>query len=871
MSLTEYHRKRSFAKTPEPKGRTGRAKRAGLSYVIQKHAASSLHYDFRLEWQGVLLSWAVPKGPSLDPSQKRLAVKVEDHPLDYAGFEGVIPAGEYGGGSVIVWDRGVWEPEGDPGDMLAAGRLKFRLEGEKLAGLWNLIRTRDEKTWLLIKSKDEEAVSLAKGDILSERPESILSGRTVEEVARAPVRVWKDGRSKAVPGRSPKSARRTKRLPRVAGAVKAELPHSLKPQLATRSESTPEGDDWIHEVKYDGYRLLCRLEGGQSRLFTRDGHDWTHRFPEIAAAAGGLSVGAAWLDGEAVAVGEDGHPAGFSALQRALSEKDTRHIVYCAFDLPYLDGMDLRNVPLVERKKTLQSLLEKAPSARIQYVEHITGRGQEFFDECIKAGLEGIISKRADSRYRGERSASWLKIKGHETGEFVVGGFSEPKGGRTGLGALLLGEHDDAGGLRYVGRVGTGFDARMLTALRGRLDRLEQKKCPFTEKPGNARSGVHWVRPELVVQVASAERTADGILRQARFEGLREDKASTEVTAERLASKQKTVPNRNTEKGRRKLSAAPKRRKAATRRLPKAAVAQIASVKVTNPDRVLYPSAGITKADLIAYYAAVAEWVLPHVAGRPLSLVRCPEGVVGDCFFQRHAGPATPTRVERLSIAGEEKEHLVVRDLAGLAALVQMGVLEIHVWGARADRPDRPDRLIFDLDPGEGVAFAEVVETALLVRDRLGTLGLESWVKTTGGKGLHVVAPLDRRHEWKDVKDFAKRFAARIAADFPKRYLAKSSKSARRGRIYVDYLRNDRTATAVAPYSTRARDDAPVAVPLAWEELTSDIQPQSFTIQTVPERLAALDADPWEEMDDVRQSITVAARREVSKAAGQAR
>jgi bifunctional non-homologous end joining protein LigD len=413
----------------------------------------------------------------------------------------------------------------------------------------------------------------------------------------------------------------------------------------------------------------------------------------------------------------------------------------------------------------------------------------------------------------------------------------------------------------------------MLTALRGRLERLERKTHPFSTKPNDARSGVHWVRPEIVVQVASAERTADGILRHARFEGLREDKSSSEVTTERSAarkttmSKKKASPKKSRGASKRKSTSATKKSDA-TEPLSKEAVAQIASVKVTNPDRILFPLGGFTKADLIAYYAAVAEWILPHVADRPLSLVRCPEGVAGECFFQRHAGPATPAGVERVTIRGEEKEHLVIRDLAGLASLVQMGVLEIHVWGAKADKPDRPDRMVFDLDPGENVAFAEVIETAQLVRDRLQALGLESWVKTTGGKGLHVVVPLDRRHEWKDVKDFAKRFASRLSADFPKRYLAKASKAARRGRIYVDYLRNDRTATAVAAYSTRARDNAPVSTPLAWEEWSGNLAPSSFTIQSVPERLASLEADPWEDMASTRQSITAAARRELSQASG---
>ncbi|MBA3313932.1 MAG: DNA ligase D [Planctomycetaceae bacterium] len=824
-----------------------------------------IHYDFRLEHDGVLLSWAVPKGPSLDPSQKRLAVQVEDHPLAYAGFEGVIPAGEYGGGSVIVWDQGTYEPEGEISKMLAKGHLKFRLDGTKLKGNWNLVRTggrsADGKNWLLIKIKDDAVVPLSKGDVLAERPASVLSGRTVEEIAAAPDRVWKGG--KAVPTKptaaqqrknsKPQRSKWATRLRKITGAASSKLPATIPPQLATLADRAPEGDEWLHEIKYDGYRLLAKVDDRDVTLFTRGGHDWTGRFREIAAAIASLPCRSAWIDGEAASPGLTGVTS-FSEMQAALSIGSTGQLVFFAFDLLFLDGFDLRRTPLAERKVLLASLLQEAPS-RVQYVEHVSGDGPSFTDAACQAGLEGIISKRADAPHRGGRTKTWLKAKCRRSYEFLVGGFTGGAGSRTGFGSLLLGKPTDGGQVIYAGRVGTGFDERTLIDLRQRLDPLVRKTSPFTKKPPDAGKDVRWTEPSLMVEVAFADRTADGLLRHATYRGLRDDKSP--ATAEIPANESRQSRPAKAKNQRRQTAAAK------TEALTAEHLAGLAGVRMTNPERVLYPDVGLTKLDLAKYVASIAEWILPEVADRPLSLLRCPKGTGGECFFQKHADRATPESVERLEVEGDGKPHLVVRDLAGLVSLVQMGVLEIHPWGSRADRPERPDRLIIDLDPGDGVAWSEIVAAASLVRARLDAAGLVSFVKTTGGKGLHVVVPLDRRHEWDEVKSFARRFAERLGGEYPRQFVATSAKAARKGRIYVDYLRNGRGATAVAAYAPRARPGATVATPLAWAELTPQLRPEQFTVLTVRNRLAALKEDPWAELHEARQSLTAKARKSV--------
>jgi bifunctional non-homologous end joining protein LigD len=795
-SLDVYHRKRDFRRTPEPAG--GTTTDAGGRYAVQRHAARRLHYDLRLELDGVLKSWAVPKGPSLDPAEKRLAVHVEDHPLEYGDFEGTIPAGEYGAGEVVLWDRGRWRPVGDAREGYRRGKLKFVLHGEKLRGGWTLARMGGRageggKNWLLLKERDVEARPATEGDIVAERPES------------------------------------------VAAVPHSALPARLRPQLATLADAPPPGDEWVHEIKYDGYRALCRLEDGRARLFTRSGQDWTDRFAPVARACAALPARTAWLDGEVVVLDGEGR-ARFEALQEALSAKDGSGLRYVVFDLLHEDGTDLRALPLEQRKQRLAALLRRAGGdGTLRYGDHVVGRGAAFLRQVCAHGLEGIVSKRRDAPHRDGRHPDWRKVRCHERGEFVVGGFTDPGGSRAGLGALLLGAHED-GRLRYVGRVGTGFSDAKLRELRGQLGALEQAASPFAAFP-DVPPGSHWTRPELVCEVTFTNWTRDGRLRHPVFVGLRDDKPAREVVRER-----------------------PSRAVVAPRRADE--TIEIAGVRVSHPDRVLWPDVGVTKAELARYYVDVADWILPHVGGRPLAVVRGPRGHAGATFFQKHIAPGMPAPVRSVRIRDDDgdKDHLVIDDVAGLVALVQMDVLEIHVWGARADDVERPDRLVLDLDPDEEVAWPVVVDGARAARLRFAHLGLESFVKTTGGKGLHVVVPLARRQGWKEMKAFARAVAADLARRLPHAFTINPAKAARRGKIYLDYLRNSRGATAVAAYSSRARPGAPVSVPLAWREVGPRLRPATLTVRTVPERLARLRADPWERVPVRRQSITASMR-----------
>jgi len=825
MGLRQYKEKRDFRRTSEPAGRVH--PREAFSFVVQKHHARRLHYDFRLEFGGVLKSWAVPKGPSLDPREKRLAAHVEDHPLEYAGFEGVIPEGQYGAGKVIVWDRGTWVPVGDPAEGYRAGRLKFRLEGSKLRGGWMLVRMRardpgeGDKNWLLIKERDEHAATT---DITRERPESVL-GET------GPPRVWHSNRGGGGVRRRPA---RAKAAPGRSDAI----PEILEPQLATLGDRTPDGPEWVHEIKFDGYRVLCRIEGVDVRLTTRHGKDWTASFPTLARAARQLPARDAVIDGEIVVLDDRG-VSSFQALQNALGRGREKEILYYAFDLPYLDGRDLRACPLVERKEALARLLRKAPGT-IRFTEHVEGGGRVFFERACDLALEGVVSKRRDAPYRSGRSRDWLKTKCLGRQEFVIGGFTEPEGTRSGFGALVLGVHDARGRLSYVGRVGTGFTDETLEDLRARLEKLERDTTPFENPPaGAAARGVRWVEPKLVAEVAFSGWTDDRIVRHARFEGLREDKPAVEVRLERAE---------------RPASPAPE---------------AFAGVTLTHPDRVLFPEQGITKRDLAEFYASISDWILPHLAGRPLSIVRCPEGHDQECFYQKHANPGTPDVVRRVRIregTGTVRgvgTYLYIDGLPGLIALVQMGVLELHPWGSRVEALERPDRMTLDLDPAPDVPWARVVETAVAMRARLAEIGLASFVKTTGGKGLHVVAPFLARHSWDDVKEFSRAVAQEFVRAAPDRFVATMTKSKRAGKIFLDFFRNTRGATAVAAYSTRARAGAPVSTPLTWEELARVEGGNAFTVETLPARLARLRADPWKGFFETRQSITAAMRRAV--------
>jgi bifunctional non-homologous end joining protein LigD len=881
--LERYREMRDFTRTPEPAGGEGRP--AGRSFVVQKHDASHLHYDFRLELGGTLKSWAVPKGPSLDPDDKRLAMEVEDHPVEYGGFEGAIPKGQYGGGTVALWDRGWWEPvakdgkEPDPGKDLSKGKLHFVLHGQKLAGEWILIRTSrgDAKKpqWLLRKLEDDHARPDADYDVLEERPESVASGLTIEELTESPPRVWQSDRQGD--GRR----RWDDELAELAGAKEAKLPRFVAPQLATAVDQPPSsegggtsGGKWIHEIKLDGYRILCRIEGGEARLVSRNEKDWTGRFPAVASEAPFLPVSEALLDGEIVWLTPDGR-SDFQALQSSLEEstgpaiRNRAPIYYVAFDLLHLDGHDLTRVPLRERKELLRHLLEAAgagtPHLRFgDHVEGLGGQGAAFYRHACEMELEGVIAKRADRPYRSRRSRDWLKIKCTGRQEMVIVGWTDPSGSRTGFGSLLLAFHDEEGKLTYAGKVGTGFDRRTLEDLRERLDRLARKTSPLDAGLDRVEKGVHWVTPKLVAEIAFTEWTRDGALRHPSFQGLREDKAPEEVRRERAKPVDEVAAagqNRRAEKGGGPM---PKKAKE-TKKKRSTTEGEVAGVRVTSLDRELYPksSAGpaITKGDLVDYYHRVAERMLPHVADRPLTLLRCPGGIEAEsnkCFYQRHLGEGPPEALHGVDFteeSGETETYLLIRDEAGLVSLAQLGVLEIHPWASRSDRLERPDRLIFDLDPDPSVGWKEVVASAHDLRELLEGLELRSWIRTTGGKGVHVVIPIRRDLDFDQAKALTRGIAELMAEREPDRYTTNIRKAKRKGRIFVDYLRNAQTATAIGSYSTRARPGAPVATPLTWDELTPDLDPQSLNLRTLPGRLEQLKKDPWAELLTTPQRI----------------
>ncbi len=886
--LDRYREMRDFSRTPEPAGgesagpggeAAGRPA-GGRSFVVQKHAASHLHYDFRLELGGTLKSWAVPKGPSLDPEVKRLAMEVEDHPVEYGGFEGAIPKGQYGGGTVVLWDRGWWEPvtkEGkkpDPAKSLSNGKLHFLLHGDKLAGEWLLVRTRshgskgagDKQQWLLRKLDDGHARPVGEYDVLEERPESVVSGLTVEEMAESPPRVWQSDRRPEL----------VEEIEELDGAKKAKLPRFVPPQLATAVDEPPPGEGWVHELKLDGYRILCRIEGGEARLVSRNDKDWTERFTAIASEAPFLPVASALLDGEVVWLAANGR-SDFQALQNSLetSTEGTAPIYYVAFDLLHLDGFDLTRVPLLERKRLLRRLLDPAPAdvTHIRYGDHVEGEGDAVYRHACDLELEGVIAKRADGRYRSGRSRDWLKVKCIGRQELVIAGWTDPSGSRIGFGSLLLAFYDDDGKLTYAGKVGTGFDHRTLDDLRARLDRLARKTSPLDAGLDRVEKGVHWVAPTLVAEIAFTEWTREDALRHPSFQGLREDKAPEDVGRERAKPVEVVVEGakaakRPAKKGGASVAKKAKRAKA-SKTGAKATTGEVAGVRVTSLDRELYPksSAGpaVTKGDLIDYYHRVADWMLPHVADRPLTLLRCPGGIEAEsrkCFYQRHLGPhrgqAPPADLHGVDFeeeSGDVETYLMIRDEAGLVSLAQLGVLEIHPWASRNDRLERPDRLIFDLDPDPSVGWGEVVASAHDLRELLAGLGLESWVRTTGGKGVHVVVPIRRDLSFDRAKELTHGIAELMAEREPDRYTTNIRKAKRKGRIFVDYLRNAQTATAIGSYSTRARPGAPVATPLHWNELTPDLDPNDFNLRTVPDRLENLEEDPWADLLQTNQRI----------------
>jgi bifunctional non-homologous end joining protein LigD len=886
MALEEYNRKRDFRKTPEPAGRVRKhPATVPLSFVVQKHAASRLHYDFRLELNGVLLSWAIPKGPSLDPGEKRLAVHVEDHPLDYGGFEGVIPKGQYGGGTVLLWDRGTWAPEGpNPEEAYRKGALKFRLDGEKLHGHWALVRmggkaaNERRENWLLIKERDDVAEPGSDAALVEENPLSVATGRSMDQIASDRDRVW-DSTKGEIPGDPPKPAVQQTNAARLTGARKRAMPDRIVPQLATLVEEAPEGSEWLHEIKYDGYRLLARVDKGKARLITRNGLDWTAKFPALARAMAGLPVETAMIDGELVALAADG-TTNFADLQDRIATGRTDDLVFFAFDLLYRDGFDLTGAALEARKAALAEIVPPHRAGMVRYSDHQRGRGAEFHRHACQYELEGTVAKRADKPYRPGRGADWQKIKCLNREEFVIVGFTDPERSRQGFGALLLGYYDPDAHLRYAGRVGTGFDMKRLVELRSRFDPIEQTKPTVTLPKGVSKKGVHWTQPRLVAEVQYSSITADKILRHASFQGLREDKSAEEVLYDpaKLGKAPDPQPRTGTPKPKPRASEAPtsKATKAPaisrSERKPAAVSArdgsiEFAGVRLTHPDRVLYPDQGITKLALAEYYAAIEEWALPHLANRPLSLVRCPEGQGKECFYQKHATPAVPDVVGRVQIpegtGTGTGTYTYIKDLAGLIAMVQMGVLEIHPWGSTVKKLETPDIVTFDFDPDIGLSWERVTEAALEMREALLGIGLHSFAKTTGGKGMHVVVPLTPKLDWDTIKEFAKWVAERFVKAYPDRFTSNMAKRARTGRIFIDYLRNGRGATAIGAYSARARPGATVATPLFWDEVEKGVKPDSFTVATVPGRLKKLKSDPWAEIGTIRQSLSTRVRREI--------
>lgn len=844
MALETYRQKRDFNSTSEPKGK--KARKAGNAFVIQKHAATRLHYDLRLEMDGVMKSWAVTKGPSLVPGEKRLAVHVEDHPLEYNDFEGTIPKGEYGGGTVIIWDRGTWEAVHDAHIGYAKGHLEFELKGEKLSGRWHLVKmagkpSEKRENWLLIKGEDDAARTASDPDILEERPESVKTGREIREVTgEAPGWSSKTGKIPKSAARKPAKPARmaepeaTVELPdpgSIKGAKKAPLPDFVEPTLATLTTAPPAGERWIHEIKFDGYRLQARIEAGRVKLLTRSGLDWTRKFgKEVVAALQALPIGTALIDGELVV--ETGSGASdFSALQADLSAGRSDRFAFYTFDLLYLDGYDLRALPLIVRKAMLEQVVGIEPGL-IRYSSHFDENGGLVLRHACRLSLEGVISKLRNAPYRSGRSKAWVKSKCSARQEFVVAGYVPSSTSRKAIGSLVLGVYDN-GKLEHVGRVGTGFTGAVAEDLFKRLDRMRISASPFAEKLTAEGSRLaRYVRPELVAEVEFRAWTADGHLRHASFRGLREDKAANEIVRE--------IP---------KTTTTPKPQKR--------------TVMLTHPDRIYWPDEGVTKEGLADYYTEVWRYIAPYIVGRPLALLRCPSGITGQMFFQKHAWKGLNKHIVLVNDPTDKDEEplISINDLDGLMGLVQSAVLEIHPWGSTVADWERPDTVIMDLDPGEGVAWETIITAAEEVRQRLKDAGLNAFVKTSGGKGLHVVAPLEPKADWPAVKAFTKAMADSMAADSPDQYVSTITKSKRRGKILIDYLRNQRGMTAVAPYSTRARPGAAVSMPLDWVELSPGIGPGYFTVDNTPTRLAALTSDPWEGFRAAAEPLVVSGDR----------
>ena len=896
--LAAYQAKRDFTQTAEPSGENKVAASPRLRFVIQKHAARRLHYDLRLELDGVFKSWAVTRGPSVDPHERRLAVEVEDHPLDYGDFEGTIPRGQYGGGSVQLWDRGYWMPEGKEGAQagLAEGDLKFTLEGERLHGSWVLVRMKHDRmggkrtNWLLIKHRDEYARD-GDGEAIVAEDRSVASGRTMAEIAAGkgrgpkpfmlvtkasakPDAVWHSNREDGDPPAGAAQARVARGKP---GADPSEskvnalgrarkknpMPGFVEPQLCKDVDEPPKGPDWVHEIKFDGYRMQLHVEDGVATILTRKGLDWTEKFRAIAQIARQLPD--TIIDGEIVALDHKGIPE-FTALQAALSEGNTGELIYFAFDLLFADGEDLREMRLAERKQRLHRIVKELNDERIRFVEHFHADGVEVLKSAEQMGLEGIVSKRLDSLYRAGRGSSWTKAKCRLGHEVVIGAWTDTDGRFR---SLLGGVYRD-GHLAYVGRIGTGFKEEVVRRLMPRLKAVAANESPFSgNNAPRYQRNFHWLKPELVAEIEFGGWTTDGLARQASFKGLREDKPAREVIAEELAPaaqmeikepvpmKKKTSRDNDDQNMESKTNAVPKT----------AHVPIVMGIAISNADKTLWPDDGngraITKLDLARYYEAVGPWMIRHLEGRPCSIIRAPDGINAEHFFQRHAMAGMPKLFNLVQVSGDHESYVQIDRVEALAAVAQLGGVELHPWNCYPGRPEIPGRLVFDLDPAPDVAFAVVAEAALELKERLAAIGLESFCKTTGGKGMHVVAPLtmptDKAIDWTVTKNFVRDVCVRMAADRPDRYLVKMTKKDRDGRIYLDYLRNDRMATAVAVLSPRARDGAPVSMPLTWTEVRKNPEPMRYTLRTVTALLGRSDA--WSDYFDAARPFEEAIRR----------
>jgi bifunctional non-homologous end joining protein LigD len=906
-SLSEYNCKRNFDITSEPQHQEPAKKSKGahaLHFVIQKHDARRLHYDFRLELNGTLKSWAVPKGPSLDPKDKRLAVHVEDHPISYANFEGSIPEGQYGAGDVIVWDRGVWQPHGDPEATYKAGKLKFTLIGEKLTGDWTLVRTRlqgsgGKEQWLLIKERDQVARSAADYDITSEQPQSVLSGAVIKNKKATAVKkepaVKNEPTVKKVPDvrSQPKEKSATKNIKKklthsapLAGKPIA-IPESFLPELATLV-SEPPGGDWLYEIKFDGYRILARILDGEVKLFTRNQNDWTARLPLQAKAIAALNLEDAWLDGEIVVLNDEGLPS-FQALQQAFEIGKSHNIIYYLFDAPYLNGCDMREVPVEQRRAELKKILPASKKGLLRFSEAFKVSSENILASACAMSLEGVIGKREGSTYVSRRSGDWIKLKCRLRQEFIIVGYTQPQGNRSGFGALLLAVHDQAGQpeLRYAGRVGTGFNEISLHQLYEQLKKLQRDKTPVTHNLQSASlRGVSWIEPTLVCEVEFAAWTGDGILRQAAFIALRSDKPARDIIREQAISpdeltsaspveekmsatqrKPKTKmdesePTQATAKATIKVTTkatATEAKKASTKKPHQVKDGWESKIAITHPDRIIDADTGATKKDLAVYYAEISAWMLPHLKQRPVSILRAPEGIGGEQFFQKHTEHLDIPNIKHLDPA-LDPGHAALMEIDNTLALVgavQMGTIELHTWGSKSAKIEMPDRITLDLDPDPALPWRSMIEATQLTLSVLDELTLDAFLKTSGGKGLHIIIPLAPRADWEYVKEFSKAISQFMANEIPERFVAKMGPKNRIGKIFVDYLRNQRGASTIAAYSARARAGLPVSVPIARDELLTLTASSQWNIYNLHERLGGLKTDPWKGYKN-RQRITSA-------------